>query len=191
MRLLPVALLLVTALCNAAQPWLPVTIPAATRASLPATVRMWYRLAWLEVLPRSFELSHPIAAMRGDDLVLRDAENSETAWIIHPDESVTREAVETFIGDWRQPSATELARATAVASGLLPEIPPLRPDQITVSENRADGTLRLEWESERNHGPSLHLKAGGPSGRGRWGRTSCRSAHRCCFQIAVPPAGKG
>ena len=195
MRLLPVALLVVTALCSAAEPWLAVTVPPRTRESLPATIRMWYRLACLGVLPGSpHELERPVAAMRGNELVLRSAEDCETAWIIHADNTITREGFETFIGDWRQPSAEDLERAATITAGMLPTSPPLRPDRLMVSTRESGWSWNIRWARtatrDSARGSSLSI---GPDGRisvGGWGRSSSRC---CCggFSEPAPPSGGG
>jgi hypothetical protein len=189
MRCLLPLLLLMTAL-TAAEPWLAVPPHTPTRAALPGIIRMWYHLAAEDVLPMLFELEDPVAALRGDDLVLRPA-LGYVAWIIKPDGHVVREEVEPFIGDWRQPSGTDLARAAAVVAGLLPASPPLRPDQLLLEESASGTALELRWETVRNHGTILYLAPGGMTGIGGWGRCGSRPIRCGCSASVVRPAASG
>ncbi len=189
---LPAALLLATALCSAAEPWLAVTVPPRTRESLPATIRMWYHLAWCGVLPSTAkELSKPVAAMHGSNLVLRGSACAQAAWIIHADGSVTREEIETFSGDWQQPSAVELERAAAVAAGMLPEDPPLLPDRLTVSARETAESWSIRWPLKAHGGACLGLRADGGISIGRWASSSSRCCGSACSFDHRPPSGGG
>lgn len=122
-------------------PW--TTIPAAliTSENITSTLRTWYRLAALGVLPKTngFEAFAALKTPKG--IVIR---GSDDYWLVSEADVVRLDTEPT---DGIAPDAAELATAGSISRGLIAVEPPLNPKTVQISTYEDGWILRMPGTS--------------------------------------------